>query len=60
MSSQQSQQSRNTCISCESSVDSVQERVACLMEEIEDLQQGIIGGMSLEVVERARAEPEFL
>ncbi|KAJ7356528.1 hypothetical protein DFH08DRAFT_953870 [Mycena albidolilacea] len=56
----QSQQSNATRISRESSVDSVQERAARLMEEIKELRQGIIGGMSLEAVERARAEPEFL
>jgi hypothetical protein len=55
-----SQQLGTTCNSRKSSVDSVQECVACLMAEIEDLRQGIIGGMSLEAVERARAEPEFL
>jgi hypothetical protein len=58
--SQQSHQSRNTRISRESSVDSVQERAACLMEEIEELRQGTTGGMSLEAVERARPKPEFL
>ncbi|KAJ7356542.1 hypothetical protein DFH08DRAFT_953881 [Mycena albidolilacea] len=56
----QSQQLSTTRISRESSMDSVQERAARLMEEIEELRQGIIGGMSLEVVERVRAEPEFL
>jgi hypothetical protein len=30
------------------------------MEEIEELQEGIIAGMSLEAVERARIEPDFL
>ncbi|KAJ7303051.1 hypothetical protein DFH08DRAFT_977254 [Mycena albidolilacea] len=58
--SHQSQQSGATCISRESSVDSVQEHAARLMEEIEELRQGIIGGMSLEAVERACVEPEFL
>jgi hypothetical protein len=60
MSLQQSQQSRNTRISRESSVDSVQECAAQLMEEIEELREGIITGMSLEVVERARVKPDFL
>ncbi|KAJ7347534.1 hypothetical protein DFH08DRAFT_960849 [Mycena albidolilacea] len=58
--SHQSQQSSATRISRESSVDSVQECATRLMEEIEELRQGIIGGMSLEAVERARTEPEFL
>jgi hypothetical protein len=58
--SHQSQQLRNTRISCESSVDSIQECVECPMEEIENLQQGIVAGMSLEAVERAHVEPEFL
>jgi hypothetical protein len=56
----QSQQSCNTRISHESSVDSVQEHVERLMEEIENLRQGIVAGMSLDAVERACIEPEFL
>ncbi|KAJ7323998.1 hypothetical protein DFH08DRAFT_969004 [Mycena albidolilacea] len=58
--SHQSQQSDATRISRKSSVDSVQEHAACLMEEIEELRQGFIGGMSLEAFERACVEPEFL
>jgi hypothetical protein len=58
--SQQSQQSRNTCISRESSMDTTDERVERLMSEIEEMREGIIGGMSLEALERARAEPDFL
>jgi hypothetical protein len=30
------------------------------MSEIEEMREGIIGGMSLEVLEHARAEPDFL
>ncbi|KAJ7334226.1 hypothetical protein DFH08DRAFT_814250 [Mycena albidolilacea] len=56
--SHQSQQSNTTRISRESSVDSVQERAAHLMEEIEELRQRIIRGMSLEAVEQLEGEAE--
>jgi hypothetical protein len=55
-----SQQSRNTSISRESSMDTTEERIERLMSEIEEMREGIIGGMSLEALERARAEPDFL
>jgi hypothetical protein len=61
--SQQSHQSQQSCTtrnSHESSVDSIQERVARLMAEIEELRQGVIGGMSLEAVEHVCTKPEFL
>jgi hypothetical protein len=58
--SQQSQQSCNTRISRESSMDTNEERTERLMSEIEEMREGIIAGMSLEALERARAEPDFL
>jgi hypothetical protein len=58
--SQQSQQSRNTHISRESSMDTNEERTEHLMSEIEEMREGIIAGMSLEALECARAEPDFL
>jgi hypothetical protein len=41
-------------------MDTTDERVERLMSEIEEMQEGIIGGMSLEALERACAEPDFL
>jgi hypothetical protein len=41
-------------------MDTTEEHVERLMSEIEEMQEGIIGGMSLEALERARAEPDFL
>jgi hypothetical protein len=58
--SQQSPQSHTTHNSRESSVDSIQERAARLMSEIQDMQQGIIAGLSLEAVECVRIKPDFL
>jgi hypothetical protein len=58
--SQQSQQSRNTRISRESSMDTTKERIECLMSEIEEMWEGIIVGMSLEALERVCLEPDFL
>jgi hypothetical protein len=58
--SQQSQQSCNNRISRESSMDTTKEHVERLMSEIEEMREGIIGGMSLEALECARAEPDFL
>ncbi|KAJ7352240.1 hypothetical protein DFH08DRAFT_805517 [Mycena albidolilacea] len=58
--SQQSQQSRNTRISRGSSMDTNEERTKHLMSEIEEMREGIIAGMSLEALERARIEPDFL
>jgi hypothetical protein len=37
-----------------------EERTEHLMSEIEEMREGIIAGMSLEALERARAEPDFL
>jgi hypothetical protein len=54
------QQSRNTLISRESSMDTTEEHVEHLMSEIEEMREGIIGGLSLEVLEHARIEPNFL
>jgi hypothetical protein len=58
--SQQSQQSRNTRISREPSMDTNEERTEHLMSEIEEMREGIITRMSLEALERARIEPDFL
>jgi hypothetical protein len=58
--SQQSQQSRNTRISRKSSMDTTEEHVERLMSEIEEMREGIIGGMLLEALECARSEPDFL
>jgi hypothetical protein len=55
-----SQQSLNTRISRKSSMDTTEERVERLMSEIEEMWEGIIGGMSLEALEHARIEPDFL
>jgi hypothetical protein len=57
---QQSQQSRNSCISRKSSMDSTDEHIVRLMSEIEEMREGIIGGLSLEALERAHIEPDFL
>jgi hypothetical protein len=55
-----SQQLRNTHISCESSMDTTEERVEHLMSEIEEMREGIIRGLSLEALECVRIEPDFL
>jgi hypothetical protein len=41
-------------------MDTTEERVERLMSEIKEMREGIIGGMSLEALEHARAEPDFL
>jgi hypothetical protein len=58
--SQQLQQLRTTRISRESSIDTTEEHIERLMSEIEEMREGIIGGMSLEALERVRVEPDFL
>jgi hypothetical protein len=41
-------------------MDTTEEHIERLMSEIEEMREGIIGGMSLEALECARAEPDFL
>jgi hypothetical protein len=41
-------------------MDTTEEHIERLMSEIEEMREGIIGGMSLEVLEHAHLEPEFL
>ncbi|KAJ7349969.1 hypothetical protein DFH08DRAFT_807292 [Mycena albidolilacea] len=60
MSSQQSQQSRNTCISHEMSTDSLNEWITRLQDEIKEHMESIFAGMLQEVVEQANNDPEYL